>query len=158
MRRGKKGGVKTNLEKSVVYSTFPDCTSILYPLAEEDSLPHSPRAIHQPPHRVRPLWIKRLRVPSLLRCALKTRNILNRHSFTVCYYELLKTGVVSHNVGFRHFTFSTQGGVFLDQRVIDTYMKVIALCTLLYLFCINTVKITTNLNYSGYKCIILLRE
>jgi hypothetical protein len=48
MRRGKKGGVKTNLEQSAVYSTFPDCTSILFPLSAEDSLPHSPRAIHHP--------------------------------------------------------------------------------------------------------------
>jgi hypothetical protein len=65
MQRGKKGGVKTNLEQSAVYSAFPDCTSILFPLAEEDSLPHSPEAIHHPPRKVRPLCIKRLRVPSL---------------------------------------------------------------------------------------------
>jgi len=103
MRRGKKGGVKTNLEQSAVYSTFPDCTSILFPLVEKDSLPHSPRAIHHPPRKVRPLCIKRLLVPSLQRCVLKTRNILNRHSFIICYSELLKLGVMSHNVGFRQF-------------------------------------------------------
>jgi hypothetical protein len=28
--RGKKGGVKTNLKQSAVYSTFPDCTSIFF--------------------------------------------------------------------------------------------------------------------------------
>jgi len=104
MRRGKKGGVKTNLEQSAVYSTFPDCTSILFPLAEEDALPHSPKAIHHPPRKVRPVCIKILRVPNLQKCVLKALNILNRHSFVICYSELLKFGVVSHNFGFRQFT------------------------------------------------------
>jgi hypothetical protein len=42
-----KDGVKINLEQNAVYSTFPAYTSIrLFPLSEEDSLPHPWSAIH----------------------------------------------------------------------------------------------------------------
>jgi hypothetical protein len=40
-------GVKTNLDQNAVYSTFPDCISILlFPTSEEDPLPHPRSAIH----------------------------------------------------------------------------------------------------------------
>jgi hypothetical protein len=48
-RKTAKDGVKINLEQNADYSTFPYCTSIrLFPLSEEDSLPHPRNAIHLP--------------------------------------------------------------------------------------------------------------